>query len=137
MPRNFSINELRMISEANERHTSHIELQNKLAEAQREIMLEKEGMKLLPLDGVFATPSAGYDLNAICEKADDDTVSQLYAGMKSLAVVPLRHPIVRDDNLAKQGFRMFDVCGYAVYYIVGDGRVVVCRVLETRGISNV
>jgi len=51
MPRNYSINELKMLHEDNEQHLAQIELYNKLAEAQREV---KVGVKLVSLDEVFA-----------------------------------------------------------------------------------
>jgi len=79
---------------------------------------------------VVVTPSAKGDLDGVFSAETPAVVLQLYEGMKALASVPFRHPVVRDEHWAKVGFRMFVVDGFRVYYLIDGDRVVVCRVLK-------
>ena len=60
----------------------------------------------------------------------DDAVKAITA----LDEMPLRHPLVADETLARQGFRFFAVGSYIVFYIVREEQrtVVIERFLYGR-----
>ena len=92
---------------------------------------------------VVVTSLADCDLEEIFEyiaidlnspNAAADMVSRLYDSAKSLSNFPLRHPLVRDDYLARQGFRFLAVKNYVVFYVVNEAakQVIIHRVLHSK-----
>ena len=102
-----------------------------------------KSMGLLTMYKVVVTSLADWDLDEIFEyiaidldspKAAADMVTHLYDSAKSLSNYPLRHPLVRDDYLAMQGFRYMAVKNYVVFYVFNEisKQAIIHRVLHSR-----
>jgi len=76
-----------------------------------------------------------YISNVLGNPASADRLyNKISKQIDSLELFPLRHPLVRDERLAAQGYRMLPVENYIVFYIVDDEnrKVTVTRVLSAR-----
>jgi toxin ParE1/3/4 len=58
----------------------------------------------------------------------DNMLDAFYEAILSLAVMPKRHLLVRDDFLASLGYRLVPVKNYLVFYSIDDSLPDVCVV---------
>jgi toxin ParE1/3/4 len=92
---------------------------------------------------VTVTPGADRDMDEIfayiAEKlkapgAALNQIERMYTALNSLSAMPKRHPLSRDQFLAKQGFRLLPIDNYLAFYVVEDAtnEVIVHRVIYAK-----
>jgi plasmid stabilization system protein ParE len=78
---------------------------------------------------VIVAPGADRDLGEIFEyiavqlQAPDAAgrlIEKIYTVLRSLSSMPLRHPLSKDNFLAKQGFHTFMVESHLIFYVVDE-----------------
>ena len=72
--------------------------------------------------------------NLDAPQAASDHMDAIDDALDNLAISPFNHPFVRDEKLARIGFRWVSVKNYTLFYIVNqaDAKVKVMRFLYTK-----